>query len=100
LGDDTIIFLFSSNFGIRIRGGGAVAELSAGWSDSSHSTSGLAAPVVSSLENNLFEDTILERKSLVAAAAAALGRAEDRNGMINVMVTTNFLLEAQTLPRA
>jgi hypothetical protein len=83
LGDDTIIFLFSSNFGIRIRGGGggAVAELSAGWSDSSHSTSGLAAPVVSSLENNLFEDTILERKSL------ALGR-EDRNGMINVMITT------------
>ena len=67
-----------------------MAELSAGWSDSSHSTSGLAAPVVSSLENNLFEDTILERKSLVAAAAAAaaLGRAEDRNGMINVMVTT------------
>jgi hypothetical protein len=39
-----------------------------------------------SLENNLFEDTILERKSL-AAAAAALGR-EDRNGMINVMITT------------
>jgi hypothetical protein len=38
-----------------------------------------------SLENNLFEDTILERKSL--AAAAALGR-EDRNGMINVMITT------------